>query len=636
MRFRILGPLLVDDGASWSTIRATQQRVVVAILLLEAGQTVPVERLVDELWGERPPPTAAATVRGYVMRLRRLLGGGLGSPLVTRGLGYELVVEDSDIDARVFSGLAASARHALANGRPETAAAELSQGLALWRGPALADVPASPAVTAEAERLGQLQLAALEDWLGVQLELGRHAEVVDEAQRLVAEHPLRERLWARLMLAQYGCGRRAEALAAYQRARRVLVDELGLEPGQELRELQRAVLDGQLELLAPAYRGTAAVAAQTKVVPAQLPADAAAFSGRQAALAQLDSHLPDQGERRSPAMVVIAGTAGVGKTALAVHWAHRVRDLFPDGQLYVDLRGWAAGAPLLPIDALAGFLSALGVPAAEVPDEVQQAAALYRSLLAGKRMLVVLDNARSPGQVRPLLPASPGCAVVLTSRDQLRGLIARDGAVRFDLDVLTPRDARTLLTRLLGVERVEAEPEAAAELVRLCGYLPLALRIAAANLSGRPRTTVAAYVAELASGDRLRALEAAEDADAALRVAFDRSYAALPAPAQRLFRLLGLVPGPGVGPQAAAALAATDAAAAAALLDRLASAHLASERAPNRYVLHDLLRRYAADRASAEDSLADREAAIGRLLDHYLHGVAPDSPAAHRQHTPSR
>src|SRR5262245_61409387 len=184
MRFRILGPLLVDDGASWSTIRATQQRVVLAILLLEAGRTVPVERLVDELWGERPPPTAAATVRGYVMRLRRLLGGGLGSPLVTRGLGYELVVEDSDIDARVFSGLAASARHALANGRPETAAAELSQGLALWRGPALADVPASPAVTAEAERLGQLRLAALEDWLGVQLELGRHAEVVDEAQRL--------------------------------------------------------------------------------------------------------------------------------------------------------------------------------------------------------------------------------------------------------------------------------------------------------------------------------------------------------------------------------------------------------------------------------------------------------------------
>ena len=276
------------------------------------------------------------------------------------------------------------------------------------------------------------------------------------------------------------------------------------------------------------------------------------------------------------------------------------------------------------------------MPAAEVPDQVEQAAALYRSLLADKRMLVVLDNARSPGQVRPLLPASPGCAVALTSRDQLRGLVARDGAVRLDLDVLTPREARMLLTRLLGAERVDAEPEAAAELVRLCGYLPLALRIAAANLSGRPRTTVAGYAAELAAGDRLRALEAGEDADAAVRVAFDRSYAALPAAARRLFRLLGLVPGAGIGPRAAAALAGTDAAAAAVLLDRLASAHLAGEHAPNRYVLHDLLRRYAADRASAEDSQADREAALGRLLDHYLHGVDPDLPAAHRQHTPSR
>jgi DNA-binding SARP family transcriptional activator len=636
MRFRMLGPLLVDDGASWSAIRAAQQRLVAALLLLEAGRTVPVERLVDELWGERPPPSAAATVRGYVMRLRRLLGGGPGSPLVTRGRGYELVAEDGDIDARVFSGLVTSARQALAGGHPETAAAKLSQGLALWRGPALADVPARLAVTAEAERLGQLRLAAVEDWLGVQLELGAHAEVVDEAQRLVAEHPLRERLWARLMLAQYRCGRRAEALDAYLRARRVLVEELGLEPGPELHELQRAVLAGQPELLAPAHQGAVAIAAPARVVPAQLPAEVAAFSGRQAALEQLDSHLPDQGERQSPAIVLIAGTAGVGKTALAVHWAHRVRDRFPDGQLYVDLRGWAAGAPLRPIDALAGFLPALGVPAAEVPHQVEQAAALYRSLLAGKRVLIVLDNARSPGQVRPLLPASPGCAVVLSSRDQLRGLVARDGAVRLDLDVLAPREARTLLTRLLSAERVTAEPEAAAELVRLCGHLPLALRIAAANLSGRPRTTVAAYAAELATGDRLRALEAGEDADAAVRVAFDRSYAALPAAARRLFRLLGLVPGTGICPPAAAALAATDDAAAAVLLDRLASAHLAGEHAPNRYVLHDLLRRYAADRASAEDSPADREAALGRLLDHYLHSVDPDSPATHRQHTPSR
>jgi DNA-binding SARP family transcriptional activator len=305
MRFRMLGPLLVDDGASWSAIRAAQQRLVVAVLLLEAGRGVPVERLVDELWGERPPPSAAATVRGYVMRLRRLLGAGSGGPLVTRGRGYELVVEDGDVDARVFAGLVTSARHALANGRPETAAARLSQGLALWRGPALADVPATPAVTAEAERLGQLRLAAVEDWLGVQLELGAHAEVVDQAQRLVAEHPLRERLWARLMLAQYRCGRRAEALDAYLRARRVLVEELGLEPGPELRELQRAVLAGQPELLAPAHQGAAAVAARARVVPAQFPAEVAAIIGRQAALEQLGSRLPDQADRRSPALTEV-------------------------------------------------------------------------------------------------------------------------------------------------------------------------------------------------------------------------------------------------------------------------------------------------------------------------------------------
>ena len=636
MRFRMLGSLLVGDGASLSRIRADQQRLVAALLLLEAGRAVPVERLVDELWGERPPPSAAATVRGYVMRLRRLLGGDPGSSLVTQGRGYELVVEDGDVDARVFAGLVASARHALTDGQPETAAARLSQGLALWRGPALADVPARPAVTAEAERLGQLRLAAVEDLLGVQLELGAHAEVVHQAQRLVAEHPLRERLWAQLMLAQYRCGRRAQALDAYLRARRVLVEELGLEPGPELRELQRVILAGQPDVLAPAHRGAVAVPARARVVPAQLPAEVAAFVGRQAALAQLGSHLPDQADRRSPAIVVIAGAAGVGKTALAVHWAHRVRDRFPDGQLYVDLRGWAAGAPLHPLDALAGFLPALGVPAAEVPDEVARAAAVYRSLLAGNRVLIVLDNARGPGQVRPLLPASPGSTVVLTSRDQLRGLVARDGAVRLDLDVLAPREARTLLTRLLGAERVDAEPEATAEFARLCGHLPLALRIAAANLADRPRTTVAAYAAELATGDRLRALEAGEDADAAVRVAFERSYTALPAAARRLFRLLGLIPGAAIGPRAAAALAGTDDAAAAVLLDRLASAHLAGERAPNRYVLHDLLRLYAAERSGVEDSSAERGAALDRLLDHDPQGVDPDSPAAHRQHTPSR
>jgi len=364
-------------------------------------------------------------------------------------------------------------------------------------------------------------------------------------------------------------------------------------------------------------RGTAPTAGELPV-PRQLPSDVFGFTGRVAALGELDRAL-DHAERSPVVISVIAGSAGVGKTALAVHWAHRVRERFPDGQLYLDLQGFAAGPPVSPADALAGFLPALGVPAKRVPSGLPQAAALYRSMLADKRVLVVLDNAADPEQVRPLLPGGPGCVVVVTSRNRLGGLVARDGARRVALDVLTPDEAVALFARILGPDRVAAEPPAVRELARACALLPLALRIAAANLTAQPGRRIADFVAELTGGDRLAGLRVDSDDHDAVRAAFDQSYATLPAAEQRLFRLLGLVPGPDVTAPAAAALADTDPAWSARLLDRLAAAHLLTEHRPGRYSFHDQLRQYAEDRAGTDDPAAERTAATRRLYDWYLH-----------------
>jgi tetratricopeptide (TPR) repeat protein/transcriptional regulator with XRE-family HTH domain len=357
--------------------------------------------------------------------------------------------------------------------------------------------------------------------------------------------------------------------------------------------------------------------------PAQLPPDVTGFTGRADQLRELD-RLLDQGDEQPTAVVVtaIAGTAGVGKTALAVRWAHRARARFPDGQLYVNLRGYAPTPPLRPIEALAQFLHALGVGAEEVPADEAEAAAMYRTLLADKRLLVVLDNARHADQVRPLLPASPGCLVLVSSRDRLLGLVARDGARRLTLDVLSPAEARELLASILGPDRVAAEAAATGELARMCGLLPLALRIAAANLLDQPGRSIADYLAELTETSRLAGLAVDGDPDAAVRAAFDTSYAVLDPDDRRMFRLLGLVPGPEVTAPAAAALAAVPLRRAAQLLERLAGAHLLEPRTPGRFALHDLLRLYARQRAEAKDSEPERHAALGRLLDWYLHTAA--------------
>jgi DNA-binding SARP family transcriptional activator len=642
MRFGVLGPVEVWVEGRPVAVGGPQQRALLAVLLLNANRVVSLDRLAEYLWADQPPAAARGLLQGCVAGLRRVLrtGGGAagqpaaGQPLVTRAPGYLLRVEPGELDLDRFEELAAAAAAA----GPAPAAELLAEALGLWRGPALGDIDLD-GCRAEVARLEERRLAVLEERIDADLRLGRYPEPIGELRVLVEAHPLRERLWAQLMVALHGADRQADALAAYRRLRRTLVEQLGVEPGGTVRDLHQAILSGADALgeylrsrgtapgadpgppgpraatgadrAVPAAPGPAGV-----VVPAQLPAPPAAFTGRAAALKRLDELLP--GAERGVTIGVISGMAGIGKSALAVQWAHRARDRFPDGQLHVDLRGYAPQAPLRPIEALAGFLQALGVPAGQVPVEVEPAAGLYRSLLADRKVLVLLDNAYGVEQVRPLLPGGTGCLVLVTSRDRLGGLVAHEGAEHLRLDVLDAAEARTLLTRILTTERVAAEPEATDELAGQCALLPLALRIAAANLTLHPRRRIADQVADLASGNRLGALAVDGDEQGAVGAAFDLSYAALAPDERRLFRLLGLVPGPHVTVAAAAALGGVPAADAARLLGRLSGGHLLDQPAADRYAFHDLLRRYAADRVREEDPAADRAAATERLLDWYL------------------
>jgi DNA-binding SARP family transcriptional activator/Tfp pilus assembly protein PilF len=612
--YGVLGPLEVRRGSERVAVGGPQQRALLALLLLEANRVLPIERLIDELWDADPPATARALVHGCVAGLRRALGAGV---LLTRAPGYLLRVGPGELDLARADEL----EQAAAGAAPERASALLGEALALWRGPVLAGIDGR-GVTAEATRLEERAVGLLQRRADLDLRLGRYARVAGELRVAVRAHPLREPLWARLVLALYAAGLRSDALASYTEVRGQLVEQLGLDPGEQLRALERDILGGveAVELLrreagepvaAPAPGPAAAVAAPPREVPAQLPAAVRGFVGRPAALAELDA-LRDGGA----GLIAVDGTAGVGKTALALEWAHRVAGQFPDGQLYVDLRGYAGSPPLRPVHALAGFLHALGVQADRVPPDLAEAAAMLRTVLAGRRVLVVLDNARSADQVRPLLPGGAGCLVLVTSRDRLGGLVARDGAACLTLGVLPVAESVDLLAAVLGTARVRAEPAAAAELARRCACLPLALRIAAADLAARPGRRLAAAVDRL-GGDRLGALEVAGDDQAAVRAAFASSYAALPDDARRVFRLTGLVAGPDLTPALATALAGAPAAAA---LDRLARASLLTRSEPDRYGAHDLLRQYAAERAAAEEP--DLAAALARLHGWYLGGLA--------------
>jgi DNA-binding SARP family transcriptional activator/tetratricopeptide (TPR) repeat protein len=616
VRFLILGPLKVIAGDR-EIAPTGRRRTVLAVLLCNAGQVVSPEYLVDAVWDDGPPATARRQIQNDISALRRALPGGI----VSDGHGYRMLPRPGELDAQVFADQVTEALDLAGRGEPAAAAAGLRSALGLWRGPALLGL-SGRATEAAAVRLEEQRLAAAEDCFDLELGLGKQRELVGELAELVAAHPLRERLVGQLMLALHRTGRQSEALAVYDRLRTQLADELGLEPGSPLRQLQVAILrnDPAVDLAAeaPVTAGDGVASAP----PAQLPAQVSGFTGRADHLRRLDELLAERAGRAASAVVItaIAGMGGVGKTTLAVHWGHQVRSQFPDGQLYINLRGFAVDAPpVRAVEALAHLLRSLGEPAERIPADVQTAAGRYRSLLADRRVLVVLDNAVNADQVRPLLPGSPGCLVLVTSRDRLTGLLARDGAGSLILDVLTPDEAHTLLAAILGPDRVAAEPAAVVELARICSHLPLALRVAAANLTSHPWPSIADYVAALRAGDRLSALDVDGDEQTGVRRAFDLSYRTLPPETRRMFRLVGLVPGPDVTVEAAAALAGTSAAGARRELDRLVTVHLVNQPVLGRYTCHDLLRHYAADRARAEDAGADREAALRSLHDWYLH-----------------
>ena len=614
---RLLGPFTVTvDGDRPVTVGPRQQRLVLAVLAWEANRLVPMERLVEWLWPDAPPRRATHAIRVHVSNLRAALAEAGLDPadlaLLTQGPGYVLRVDPERVDVHRFQQLIGTARAAPDD---ETRVALLEQALALWRGPALVDT-ATPEIAERLNaRLVEAHDLAVEDRFDALLRLGRGTELLGELAGAVDEQPSRERLVGQWVLALYRSGQRDRALAEFRRTRALLADELGVDPGPELRELELAILRDDPALRPPS---PAQARAERPVVPAMLPPSVADFTGRTEALAALDALLERPDRPMAVVISAISGTAGVGKTALAVRWAHQVRERFPDGQLYVNLDGYAMGPPLRPDQVLAQFLRALGVPPERVPVEPAEAGGRYRTLLADRRMLVVLDNASGADQVRPLLPAGPGCFVMVTSRQRLDGLIAVDAARRITLDVLGLGEATALLGRIIGEDRIVAEPDAAVALAQANACLPLALRIAAAQLTAEPSRSIEDYLAELRERGVLAGLTIAEDEQRAVRTAFDLSYAALKPDVRQAFRLIGLVPGPTITARSLAALAECTVAQAESLIDQLAAAHLLQESAPGRFGFHDLLREYAKEVGVATDSAPAREAARGALFDHYL------------------
>ncbi|ATY16999.1 SARP family transcriptional regulator (plasmid) [Amycolatopsis sp. AA4] len=613
LEFRLLGPVEVWRGPEQLAISSRHQLSVLAALALSPGRAVSVSALVDLVWDEEPPPTARRQVIKLVSRLR----GALGGAIATKSGDYLLAVEPEQVDVGVFDVSVAGARQ-LSGTDPAGAAREVRAALRLWRGPALSGV--TPCLAAQARRLEEGRVAALEEAVGWELAAGGHAGLVAELTALVAEHPLRERMVGQLMSALHRSGRTAEALEVYRRTRDRLADDLALSPGPELQQLHVAILRNDAARAAPISPPASAPAAARPVaapVPRQLPGAVPGFTGRTAQLKELTGLLDRQ---ESLAVAVISGTAGVGKTALAVHWSHQIADRFPDGQLYINLRGFdPSGEPVAPADAIGSFLGALGVPAERIPAGLADRSALYRSQLAGRRMLVVLDNARDAGQVRPLLPGSARCLTVVTSRDRLGGLIVSERACAVSVDLMTAAEARGLLAGRLGPECLAAEPRAVGELIELSARLPLALSIVAARAVLAATLSLTELVAQLReSRDRLRSMDVG-DACVDLSAVFSWSYRTLSAAAARMFRLLSLHPGPEVSVPAAASLAGNGLDQARSALSELGRAQLLAETGTGRFACHDLLRAYSAQTAREDETEQARHAALHRMFDHYLH-----------------
>ncbi|MEV0676066.1 BTAD domain-containing putative transcriptional regulator [Actinosynnema sp. NPDC050436] len=612
VEFRLLGEIGASVGGRFVEVGSAKGRCLLAVLLVEVNHPVSVDGLVDRLWGGlRVPRRPAAVVQSYISRLRRGLAPAAGVRILRLPGGYKLAADAHTVDLHRFRDLTRDARAAR---RDELAEALYERALALWQGEPFGGLDVPWLNVVRAELVGELH-AALLDLADVRLRSGGHAALLADLTTRAGQHPLDERVAGQLMLALHRSGRSADALAHYDGLRRRLAEEMGTDPGGPLRALHRRIVAADP---APAPAHPPVRAAGTPV-PRQLPSAPRLFAGRAAELAFLTSTLGRHVDAGTTVVVsALGGTGGIGKTWLALHWAHRNLDLFPDGQLFVNLRGFdPLGAPVPPEAVVRGFLDALGVEPAAVPVEPAAQFGLYRSLVTGRRVLIVLDNARDSAQVVPLLPGSPTCAVLVTSRRRLTGLTANHGAFAADLDRLPDAEARSLLVRRLGRERVEAEPAAVAELLDCCAGLPLALGVTAARAAAHPDFPLATLGAELRdAAHRLDALDVGElTADVRSVLACSRS-ALDPEPA-RVFALLGVAPGPDLGLPAAASLCALPVARCRRVLRELEEMHLVQQHVPERYRMHDLVRLYAAERSRRDLAPDDREAALRRLVDCY-------------------
>ncbi|MFF4698221.1 AfsR/SARP family transcriptional regulator [Streptomyces chattanoogensis] len=644
----ILGPLKAADRGQSVRITSGQQRTLLAALLLSANTLVSQDQLVDVLWDSKPPRNAHAAMRTYVMRLRQTLGAELGARILTQAGGYLLQAEPEEIDLLHCGLLHRAAQTAVRQRDWASAARDLERALALWRGEPLVDVASQRLRERELPAIGQLRLDVLELHYEVQLALGAHQEVLRDLQAAVDRHPLHERFCAQLMTALHLSGRRSDALDAYQATRRRLAEELGIDPGQEMRQLQQQILadavvapSGQTDArAAPAPQDAAPERERQErpapIVPRQLPVPASHFTGRQEELRSLDELRAGMGAiRRGAAVVTLVGTGGIGKTALAVHWAHQAAAEFPDGQLFVDLRGFdPAGDPLAPSLAVRRLLDAFEIPEERIPSEFEARCALYRSVLAERRVLLVLDNARDEEQVRPLLPAGPGCMVVVTSRQKLPGLLTGDAGLSIHVGLLSPAETRSLCERVLGQERFASAGTAADAMIELSGRIPLTTRILLASANAQPRLSMQEVIGHFkAVPSHLDRFETG-DARTSVRTALIGSYRNLGSLGARLFRALGLYRGDRIALPAAAALAGLPAAEAHRALAELTRHHLMTVEGPGRYAMHDIVRDFAFELAH-QDPAEERAAVRDRILTYFLRSaeaaVALADPAAVRR-----
>ncbi|MFE4337009.1 BTAD domain-containing putative transcriptional regulator [Streptomyces sp. NPDC056831] len=628
-QFAVLGEIEARVDGRPVDLGHLRQRSVLAALLVDANHTVSIDRLGDRIWGDRPPQRWRPTLYSYISRLRQALELASGDEVRIRRepSGYQLASVTSAVDLHRFRDLVAQARHTQDDDR---AAALLDQALHLWRGPAFSTLD-TPWFTTLRETLHHKRFTAELDRNDIALRHGHHAHVLADLTTHAAAHPLDERLVGQLMLALHHSGRPADALRHYQHTRRTLAEELGIDPGLPLQQLHQRILAADASLAVPVRASTE----PSSPVPRQLLAPPALFTGRDEELGQLTKSLAD-GPDGTVAITVICGPGGVGKSWLAAQWANRNTQRFPDGQLYINLYGFDPSTPPLPSRvALRGFLEALGVARDRVPTDLGAQSALYRSLLADRRMLILLDDVRDAEQVRPLLPGSPSCTVLITSRNRLSALMASHGARLLPLNVLSSAEAHALLVGRLGAERTSTEPEAVATLVEHCAGLPLALGIVAARAAMHPDFQLAVLAEELVrAADRLTALDPG-DLTVNVRAVFAASHRALTPSAGCLFSFLGLAQGPDLGLAAAASLAGLPPAQTRVLLTELEGAHILRQHRPGRYRMHDLVRLYAAELA---DGIPSEEAVSAqvRLLDHYLHSAFAANLLLDGPYTPFR